>query len=378
MEAYIGINKGTKMKICYLADARSIHTKRWVEYFAKGYEVDLISLNYEQDEDIIPEDAYNKMGVRLHKVPRKMPFLLFTPFYIRRLIKDITPDIVHAHYLTHYGFCGAFSGFHPLVISAWGSDVLVDPKKSRIFRFMVKFGLNRADLITCNGDNLKEAIMELSKDHQKIKIVYHGVDTKNFNPSKRDKAIIKSLFKDDFPTVISTRGLKPIYDVESLIKAIPLVLKQVPDAKFIVANNGSQEAHLKEMVKSLDIWNSVRFVGLIQHPELPKYLASSDVYVSTSLSDGMALSTMEAMACKVALVITDVGDNRTWVRNKENGFIVPIKNSEALAEIIIYLLENEDIRKKFGEISRRRIEERGDYYREMEKMNGLYEEIIMG
>jgi len=366
------------MKLCFLADVRSIHTRRWVEYFAKEHEIDMITLNYTNKEGIIQEEVYEKMGVRVHKVSKTMPFLLFAPFKIRRLIKKIKPDIVHAHYVTQYGFCGAFSGFHPLVISAWGSDVLVDPKKSKIFGFMVKFGLGGADLITCNGENLKETIMELSKDHQKIKIVYHGVDTKNFNPSKRDKAIIKSLFKDDFPTVISTRGLKPIYDVESLIKAIPLVLKQVPDAKFIVANNGSQEAHLKELAKSLDILDSIKFVGMIKHDELPKYLASSDVYVSTSLSDGIALSTMEAMACELTPVITGVGDNKNWVRDGQNGFVVSTKDPKSLAEKIIYLLENEDVRKRFGEVSRKIIEEKGDYYREMEKMKELYEEMARG
>jgi len=364
------------MKICYLGDARSTHVKRWVEYFAKEHEIDLITLSYTKKEDtFVPEEVYKKMGVRVHKVSKLMPFLLFAPFKIRRLIKKIKPDLVHAHYVTQYGFCGAFSGFHPLVISPWGSDVLVDPNKSKILKLMVKFALKRADLITCNGINLKEALIKLGDDSQKIKIVYHGVDIKEFNPKQKDKKLREKLKIFDSPTVISIRGLEPIYDVESLIEAIPLVLKRVPDAKFIIANNGSQEAHLKEMATSLDIWNNVKFVGLIQHNELPKYLASSDVYVSTSLSDGMALSTMEAMACKVALVITDVGDNRTWVRNEENGFIVPTKNSEVLAEKIIYLLENEEVRKRFGEISRRRIEEKGDYYKEMEKMRELYEEM---
>ena len=144
-----------------------------------------------------------------------------------------------------------------------------------------------------------------------------------------------------------------------------MVLKQVPDAKFIIANNGSQEAHLKEMAKSLDIWDSVRFVGLIQHHELPKYLASSDVYVSTSLSDGGAVvSTLEAMACGLASVVTDSGDHRKWIRNGENGFVVPTKNPEVLAEKIIYLLKNEEQRKLFGKISRRIIEEKGDYHKE--------------
>jgi glycosyltransferase involved in cell wall biosynthesis len=250
--------------------------------------------------------------------------------------------------------------------------VLVDPDKSKIFRFMIKFGLERAELITCDGENSKEAMIKLGEDSQKINIVYHGVDTKEFNPKQKDKKFREELEIFDSPTVISTRGLEPIYDVESLIKAIPLVLKQVPDAKFVIVNNGSQEAHLKELSKSLGIWYNVRFVGLVQHRELPKYLASSDVYVSTSLSDSFAVSTLEAMACGLAPVVTDVGDNRKWIKEEENGFVVSIKDPEALAEKIIYLLENEDIRKRFGKRNRKIIEEKGDYYKEMEKMESIY------
>lgn len=366
------------MKICYLADARSTHVRRWIEYFAKEHEIDLITLSYTKKEDtFVPEEVYKKMGVRVHKVSKPMPFLLLAPFKIRRLIKKIKPDIVHAHYVTQYGFCGAFSGFHPLVISAWGSDVLIDPHNSRILKMLVKFALKKADLITCDGENSKEAMIKFGEDSQKIKIVYHGVDTKEFNPKQKDRKLREELEIVNSPTVISTRGLKPIYNVESLIKAIPLVLKQVPDAKFVIVNNGSQEAHLKELSKSLDIWNNVKFVGRVQHNELPKYFASSDVYVSTSLSDGgIAISTIEAMACGLAPVITDIGDNRKWIKEEENGFVVPIKDPKALAEKIIYLLENKDIRKKFGEVNRKIIEEKADYYKEMEKMENIYKALV--
>ncbi|MCK4730887.1 MAG: glycosyltransferase, partial [Methanophagales archaeon] len=134
------------MRLCFLADRRSIHTKRWVEYFAKEHEIDLITLSYTKKEDtFVPEEEYKKMNVRVHKVSKQMPFLLLAPFKIRRLIKKIKPDVVHAHYVTQYGFCGTFSGFHPLVISPWGSDILVDPHDSWIIKALVRFALKRGD-----------------------------------------------------------------------------------------------------------------------------------------------------------------------------------------------------------------------------------------
>jgi glycosyltransferase involved in cell wall biosynthesis len=102
-----------------------------------------------------------------------------------------------------------------------------------------------------------------------------------------------------------------------------------------------------------------------------------DVYVSTSLSDaGIAASTAEAMACGLPVIVTDVADNRDWVEDGDNGFVIPVKSPKLLAEKIIYLLKNENIRKKFGKSGRKIIEERNNYYKEMEKMENIYEKLM--
>jgi glycosyltransferase involved in cell wall biosynthesis len=177
--------------------------------------------------------------------------------------------------------------------------------------------------------------------------------------------------------VISLRNLEPIYDVETLIRAIPLVLKEVPDVKFIIVGKGSEEEKLKNLAKELRISESVRFVGFIPNDELPKYLRTVDVYVSTSLSDaGISASTAEAMACGLPVIITKTGENEKWIEDGENGFLIPVKNSEILAEKIIFLLENKNVAQKIGIAARKTIEERNSYFREMSKMEKIYEEII--
>ena len=367
------------MRLCYLADAESIHTQRWLSYFAdKGHEVHLLSLNSFGD--------YNIENVDLHPLKRLRPQirdisfpinLLSDTIQVRKVIKKIKPDIVHAHFVANYGVLGALSGFHPFVVSAWGSDVLIAPKNSRIIKNLVKFTLKKADLVTCDGENSIDALIKLGEKLQKIKIILLGVDTKEFNPNQRDKKVREELKIFDPPTVISVRNFDEVYDVESLIKAIPLVLKQVPNAKFIIGGSGSQESYLKELAKSLGVWNSVRFTGWLPRNEFVKCLASADIYVSTSLSDGgIAVSTSEAMACGLPVVVTNSGDNRKWIREGENGFVVPIRDPDTLAEKIIYLLENEDVRKRFGNINRRIIKEKVDYEKNMKKMEELYKSVL--
>ena len=168
-----------------------------------------------------------------------------------------------------------------------------------------------------------------------------------------------------------------VHNIETLIESIPFVLEVIPDVKYIIIGDGEQKEYLKSLPTSLRIMNNIDFIGMVSHNELPKYLASSDVYVSTSISDGgMAVSNVEAMACGLPIIMTDVGDCRKWIKDGENGLIIPIKNPNLLAEKIIYLLENENIGLKMGEINRTIVEERSNYYKEMGKMELLYVKLL--
>jgi glycosyltransferase involved in cell wall biosynthesis len=303
--------------------------------------------------------------------------LLLYVIQIRNLVRKNKPDILHAHYVTDCGFLGALSGFHPLVLTAWGSDIQIDPKRNPLVKTLTKYALKKADLVTCDGEHIMPKTSELGADPRKIKVINFGVDTKKFSPRQSDERLRQELRISDSPAIISLRGLKPLYDVESLVNAIPLVLERVPKAKFVIAGDGPQRGYLKRLANSLDISDSVKFIGSIPNNELPKYLASMDIYVSTSLSDaGLAASTAEAMACGLPVIITDFGDNRKWVQDAVNGYIIPLRNPEILASRIICLLHDEEARKKFGRTNRQIIEERNDWEKEMQRMEKLYEELI--
>ena len=361
--------------ICYLGNAAAIHIQRWVNYFAEhGWKVDLITWHSPAKDFRIHPD------VSVHCI-------LFPPHYIARygalleitwLIRKIHPDIIHAYNIATFGILaglyGRLSGFKPIVLTALGSDILIDAKRFK--KRLIKYALKKADCITCDAEHMIEELISLGAEPKNIKLVYFGTDVQKFNPAQKSEKIREKMSSTDSPTVISLRNLEPLYDVGTLIKAIPIIRKEVPEAKFVIAGKGSQEAELKQLAKALDASDSVRFVGRIPNDKLPKYLASADIYVSTSLSDaGLAASTAEAMACGLPVVITDFGDNRKWVEDGVSGFIVPLKDPKSLAEKIIYLLKNEDISMRFGMRNRKIIEERNNYYKEMEKMGNIYIEL---
>jgi len=367
------------MRICYIGST-GIHTRRWVEYFAgAGHEVHLVTSEQEPELDI--ENVTLHVLKRFGPKTRAINYLINTLPLLRqfkRLIKKIVPDIVHAHYIMETAFLGALSDFHPFVVTAWGSDVLVTPRESRMARLIAKYVLKRADLVTCDAEHIQKPLIQLGAAPQKIKLIYFGVDTKKFKPRQKDEKLAKELGILNSPTVISLRHLEPLYDIETLLASVPLVLEEVPEAKFVLLGRGSLETKLKELSQSLGVSDSVRFVGQVPADEVPQYLTSADICISTALSDAGPGGIIEAMACELPVITTDFGDNRRWVEDGMNGYIIPLRSPRGLASRIVQLIRNPDVRQKFGRINRQIIAERNNWEIEMGKMEKLYEKLITG
>lgn len=370
------------MKICFLADIRSIHTKRWVGFFAQKNDTHLITFDYPEDADrvIEGEQFFSGIGVTVHKIRKSLPFIIISPLIARRIIKAIKPDIVHAHFVTQYGFFGSISGSHPLVITAWGDDVLIHPRRSIMYHYLVTYTLRKADLITCDGENTENSMVELGANRLKIMRIYFGVDTKKFNPEKADRDLLESKFRiSDAKIVIYLRGFDPVYNAETLIDAIPIILSSIPQARFLLVGGGEQMEILRRRVAGSDFREAVFFTGRIANDELPWYIASSDICVSTSLSDsGIAASTAESMASGIPVVSTECGDIELWIQDGINGYIIEKKNPAMLAERVVHLLSDDTLRKQFGTRCRDIIASKQDYYKEMNKMDGMYLQLTGG
>jgi len=368
------------MRICYLADYRSIHTMRWIRYFSEEHhDVHLISLNFSETEKrpFVPSD-YEKIGIKVHLLDRTGFGKYMAPSRARRLIAHIEPDLIHCHYVSHFGFLGAKSGFHPLVITAWGTDILIEPQQSFMKSFQVKYALKRADLATCDGENTASKLVELGVPKDRVQRIYFGVDTQRASPDRRDRKVFQKYLRDDnTKVVINIRGFSPVYDPDTFINAVPDVLKAHPNTVFIMARESEERKKYEEMVRKMGIQDAVAFIGNIPSNDIPSYLASSDIYVSTSTSDsGIAASTAEAMACGVPVISTDVADIRIWVLDGKNGYVIPKGDGHALSSKINALLSDPAAWRLMGQEARRTIVERQDYRTEMAKMGSIYMRLV--
>ncbi len=356
------------MKLCFIADATTVHTKRWVEYFSStGHEVHLIT--YESPEEPIPGVYLYVVGSMFKNLYLAFPF---RHLKIMRLVKKIKPDIVHAHFITKFGFHGALLGFHPLVMSAWGSDVLVIPRNSKLLWYFTKFSLRKADLIYAVSKDMETKIVSsFGIPNNCVKVVPFGVDMTLFHPksSLSDK-------QDGKTTVFSNRNFLEVYNIETLINAIPLVIEKNENIRFVIKGSGPLERSLKELASSLNVDEYVTFVGWTEYHDMPKYLHNCDIYVSTAISDGTPVSVLEAMACGKTCIVTDVGGVGEWIEDGVSGCLVPPQHPQVLADKILELAMDPTKRDALGKEAYGVVTERGDWYNIMKCVRDDYKKLV--
>lgn len=354
------------MRLCYLGDAKSIHTQRWVSFFARrGHEVHLISFN----NYYLPNIKQYNINSFSHIISYKT---LISAMQVKSIIKKIKPDIVHAHYVTDYGFFGAISNFHPLVITAWGSDVLIAPNNSKILNYIVRYTLKKAELITCDSEKVMNTAALYGGNPEKVFVIQWGVDLnifKNFNFNSKTNEC----------TVLSTRSFEPLYNIDTIIEAVPYVINRFSNVKFILKNGyGKGEPLLRELAKKCIAMQNIQFVNrMVEYNEMSKFLNDADIFISVPSSDSSSVSLQEAMACGLPVIVSDLPANREWIKDGWNGYIVPVRDPEALAGAIIKLLENKEQRELFGKRNQELIIECADHEKHMLRMEELYESLLL-
>ncbi|MBI4250710.1 glycosyltransferase [Candidatus Uhrbacteria bacterium] len=368
------------MTILFFANADSVHSHRWIRYFAEHVPeciVHWVSLTPSIDSWFHHRDTV--VFYELKKPSWGFPTLsiLWYFFRLKKLVTLVKPDIVHAHYAGLNGFVASLLGFHPYILTAWGSDVLMAGKHI-IKRYLVAHALRSADLITCDAEHMKRAILSFGIPESRIHIIQFGIDTKRFSPGFCSRETREKLqIPEGYQAVISMRNFDPIYDIETFIRSIPVVLEKFPKTVFLIGGRGPQKEYLSALASELRIEHAIRFLGFIPNAELPQYLRCASLYVSTSLSDaGIASSTAEAMACGTPVIVTDSGENSAWIREGEDGCIIPTRSPKALADKILLLLNDAVLRDRFARNGRRKIIERNDYWTEMNTMGRLYQSLL--
>lgn len=356
------------MKICFIADTASIHIIEWVKHFHNiGFDVSVIT---DSSESIDGIDTYHT-GECLPRIHIPVLSALIQIFLkvkkIRNFFRAIEPDIVHAHYATNNGFLTALTGFYPFILTCHGSDILVDLKKSISESMFVKYAIKHADMITLPSEPMAEIVKSYGISDSKIKIIQYGIDTDRFKP----------ITKNDYPVrIISSRLLLPKYRIDVLIDA---AISFLPNHNWVILDilgNGSERSKLERKTADLKITKQVIFHGNIKHDQIHQYYQNSHIYVTTSPSDGVSISLLEAMACGCYPVLPDNSSNRYMEKLGFKITFYETNKSEDLADKMSQVLKQLPNLKSDIESNRTFTENHFSKKTTFKKIEELYSEII--
>jgi len=349
-------------RIVYLADAANIHTRRWVSHFAqKGYEVHVFSFQAAE----IP-------GAMIHFLDAgpvqdeggNWRYLLHLPA-LRRRLRRLQPALLHAHYLTSYGLLGALTGYRPLVLTAWGSDVLVTPRRSWVYRILLRFTLARGDLTTSDAEVMSREISRYGVSANRLLTIPLGVDRRLFNAEGRDWPACGS-------QLISTRYLVPNTNLGTVLAALAQARQVVTGLRLGVAGDGPERPRLEAQARQLSVDTIIDWWGNVEHGDLPALLRRADLYLALTLSDSTSVSLLEALACGVFPIVSDLPANHEWIEPGVNGLLIPPRDTLALAEAIERVAQDLALRRQAAQHNADLIARRGDWEENMAQVEESY------
>jgi len=315
-----------------------------------------------------------KQKINLSLLKRKPGIDLFYPFKLASLIKQKKIDVIHAHNATAWFYvtwASILTGV-PIVYTEHDRSF---PTPLRLKYFHYFFGKYATAVIAVSKAVKKN--LEKYEHIKNVKVIYNGIDPDLFKPASIEEKVLKKkqlgLNKNDF--VLGNVGRMDYWKNQRiLIEILPDLKKISPQIKLILVGGGEEEGNLKKSAIKKGAKNDVIFLG--QRSEVNQILKAFDIFVFPSLTEGLPLVVIEAMATGLPIVASYVGGIPELVVNGETGFLVSPTSKEEIKEAIIKLLNNPELRKEMGQIARKRFEAHFSLPQMVQKYIEVYEEVV--
>ena len=358
-----------KPKICFVGNANSVHLQRWIDYFKREGEYEVYAVS---SHACSREDSFYFKDL----VPKILKFLLIIPkvrtytilYYLKKLLRNLEPDIVHIHQLGDFGALFGMTNYHPMVISTWGSDIVDDDPNSKLGKRKRKI-LLQADLITATSVFLAKKTEEFINKRKKVKVISFGIDVNIFDSCKVEHEGINIGFY---------KHLKEKYGPKYLIEAINLIKNRHENIHVFMAGEGEQREELEKLAKDIAVDHLIEFTGWLPPGKLIRYYKITDIAVMPSVleSETFGVAALEASAMKIPVIASNVGGVPEVIKDGETGILVEPKNVSDLAKAITKLIENKDLRSRMGKAGREFVKENYKWEKNAKKMETVYRHLL--
>jgi len=355
------------MRVAYLGPGSSVHTNRWLTTLHdRGYEVELIPLHRPRAGSGLPR------AVTVHQLPFPAPAGYYlNKWPLRALLLRLKPTLLHAHYATGYGTLSRLVAYHPTLLSVWGSDVLVFPTQAWWKRHLVRRNLLAADYLASTSHTMRRAVEQLVGDQRSVGITPFGVDCRQFQLTSRQQPAGPL-------TIGSVKALEPTAGLDTLIQAFAMLGRwhAAEGLRLLIVGDGPERVRLERLTRSVGAQAQVTFAGAVPHHAVPHWVAKMDIFAAISRSEGFGVSVLEASACGLPVVVSDVGGLSEVVREGETGLVVSSRDPEAVARALETLLCNPELRARMGAAGRAFVIENYEWSKTVDVMVGIYRTIM--
>lgn len=360
------------MKILYFSLGYSTHDYRFLKSISDGghvvYFVQLEGNQRQVESRSVPENVNQVIwkGGREPFTWSKLPSLVMD---FKRLLRDIKPDLVHAGPIQTCAFIAVLAGARTLLTMSWGFDLMDDVHKGWMWEFSTKYTLKRSTFFTSDANVTKDKAVAYGMNLEKTIVFPWGVDLDHFKPSNEARP------QDTF-TLFCNRSWEERYGMDVLARAFVKVAQQKENVDLILLNGGSQGAKLRQIFQSGGVIDRVTFGGQISQTDLPRWYHMADLYISPSHVDGSSVSLMEALACGMPCLVSDIPANKEWVFENENGWLFRDGDSDHLAEKILAAMNQREKLPEIGRASRGEAEKRADWKKNAEALMQVYRSLV--
>lgn len=365
------------MKVLYFTGGFSTHDRRFVTaLIGAGMDVSFLSFYggaVKESRTRLPEGVEILGGLSKSTMLRwiKVPSLVRA---LQPIVRSVNPDVIHAGPMHQGAFLTAAANSHPLVSMSWGSDLLAGARTG-LSRMAAQFTLKRSDAFLADCQAVRERAIELGMNAGRIVTFPWGVDLHLFSPQGAGALRSQLNWQDAF-VLVSTRAWEPLYGVDILVRAFLEAQKMDGFLRLLLLGGGSQKTMLERMISDAGAQQKVHILARVDEAELPEYYRSADIYLSASHSDGSSVSLLEAMACGLPVLVSDIPGNREWVEEGVNGWLFPDSDVSALAENILALARSREGLRAAGVHGRKVAEERADWQQNHARLFQAYETAI--
>ena len=292
---------------------------------------------------------------------------------LRRVIRRIKPDLIHAGPIQTCAFIAILTGFRPVLTMSWGFDLMKDVDRSWWWRFATEFTLQRSAYFTSDAQVTCDKAIRFGMDPKRTVVFPWGVDLNYYCPEPREKPLGKS---KGF-TLFCNRSWEPNYGVDVLAQAFVDVSQRQSEMSLILLSGGSQSSLIRNTLERGGVMERVTLTGQISQRDLPRYYRMADLFISPSHVDGSSVSLMEALACGLPCLVSDIPANKEWVSESQNGWLFPDGNAQALASKLFEVFNGRKSLPQIGRAARAVAEERANWKENSRKLLRAYDAAVL-